>query len=58
MIQNVTTEDFTVEAFGEVTGPPEVQSILDRVRIAAAAKSELTLTAAECRVLHDFLGGC
>lgn len=48
-------EDFKVEAYGVVTSPPDLASVLAKIRQAAQLKYWLELSPAELRVLVGLL---
>lgn len=48
-------DDFKVEAYGVVTGPPDLASVLEKIRTAAQLKYWLELSPAELRVLVDLI---
>lgn len=50
-------EDFKVEAYGEVTGPPLLADILEKIRLSAQFKQWLELSPAELRVLLSLIDG-
>lgn len=48
-------DEFIIEAVGEVTGPPSLESVLEKIRLSAQFKQWLELSPAELRVLVNSL---
>lgn len=48
-------DEFVIEAYGEIVGPPTLESVLDKIRTSCQFKQWLELSPAELRVLIDHL---
>lgn len=50
---DVAQDEFVIEAYGAVGGPPDLASVLQKIREAAQFKYWLELSPAELRVLVE-----
>lgn len=48
-------DEFLIEGFGTVTGPPTLNSILRKIEAAVEGKLLLELSPGEARVLCDYI---
>lgn len=55
MSNDAAQDEFVIEAYGEVSGPPDLGSVLEKIRTAAQFKQWLELSPAELRVLVNLI---